>query len=124
MIIYKTTNLLNGKIYVGQDSHSDPKYLGSGVYIYNSIRKYGKKNFIKEIIDSTEVKKNLDQKEILWIKFYNCKFPNGYNLTDGGQGANGWNHSKETKRKISEANKGKLKGRHLSEETRKKLVTL
>lgn len=32
MIIYKTTNLLNEKIYIGQDSNNDPKYLGSGIH--------------------------------------------------------------------------------------------
>ena len=49
MIIYKTTNLITGKIYVGQDSKNNPNYLGSGTYFLLSVKKYGKQNFIKKI---------------------------------------------------------------------------
>lgn len=86
MVIYKTINLINGKIYVGQDSKNDPKYFGSGVLINEAIRKYGKENFKKEIIDLAENKIELNEKEKYWIKFYNCKTPNGYNIADGGDG--------------------------------------
>jgi group I intron endonuclease len=86
MIIYKTTNLINGKIYVGKDSNNNPKYLGSGKYLNNSIKKYGKENFVKEIICECFCKEELNKKEKYWIEFYDCKDPNGYNLTDGGDG--------------------------------------
>jgi hypothetical protein len=49
MIIYKTTNLINGKMYVGQDSHNNPLYLGSGKVLGLAIEKYGIENFKKEI---------------------------------------------------------------------------
>ena len=50
--IYKTTNLLNGKYYYGAHSTENEKdnYLGSGVSLERAIKKYGKKNFIREII--------------------------------------------------------------------------
>jgi phosphate starvation-inducible PhoH-like protein len=50
MEIYKITNLLNSKIYIGKDVSSDPKYYGSGVIINNAIKKYGIENFLKENI--------------------------------------------------------------------------
>ena len=68
MIIYKTTNLINGKIYIGQDINNNPKYFGSGKIIINSIKKYGKINFKKEILEKCCNEKELDEKEIKWIK--------------------------------------------------------
>ena len=50
-IIYKTTNLINGKIYVGSDISNIPSYLGSGKILKCAIKKYGKDNFQKEILD-------------------------------------------------------------------------
>lgn len=47
--IYKTTNLLNGIIYVGKDKRSRPGYLGSGTHLKRALLKYGKENFMKEI---------------------------------------------------------------------------
>ena len=57
--IYKTTNLLNGKIYVGKHKWSkegclDENYLGSGTYLTRAIDKYGKENFICEILDTAD----------------------------------------------------------------------
>lgn len=87
MIIYKTTNLINGKIYIGQSINDDPKYLGSGVFLKNAIEKHGKKNFIKEIIDNTDSVDELNEKEIYWIEKYNSTNKNiGYNLCSGGKG--------------------------------------
>jgi len=44
MIIYKTTNLINGKYYIGKDKYNNPSYLGSGFILYQAIKKYGKEN--------------------------------------------------------------------------------
>ena len=63
MEIYKITNTLNGKIYIGKDTTSDPKYYGSGLLIRRSINKYGIDNFTKEIIDITEDYDELSDKE-------------------------------------------------------------
>lgn len=117
MIIYKTTNLINGKIYVGKDTYNNPSYLGSGIYISRAIKKYGKQNFIKEVIDSTESLEELNEKEKYWVKFCNCKVPNGYNLTDGGEGAPGYRWTKKQKNKIS-GNNNSMKNL----ETRKKNI--
>ena len=40
MIIYLTTNLINGKQYIGKDRHSNPHYLGGGVLLKEDIKKY------------------------------------------------------------------------------------
>lgn len=98
MIIYKTSNLLNGKIYVGQDSKNNPSYYGSGKYLNRSIKKYGKENFRKEILCECSSKEELDEKEKFWIKELNCKVPNGYNIKDGGEGL--FNPSEETRLKL------------------------
>jgi group I intron endonuclease len=105
VIIYKTVNKINGKIYVGKDSHNNPNYLGSGKYIMRAIKKYSKENFVKETIDLAESIEELNEKEKYWIKFYNCKVPNGYNFTDGGEGVCGLRHSEETKKQMGVSHK-------------------
>ena len=97
MIIYKTTNLITGKIYIGQDSNNNPNYLGSGKYLWNAIKKHGKENFKKEIICECSSKEELNEKEKYWIKILKCKTPNGYNITDGGNGIVGRKHIEEEK---------------------------
>ena len=106
MIVYKTTNLINGKIYVGYDTKNNPKYLGSGVKYLRAEKKYGKENFRKTTIDSDEDFKALLRKEIFWIDFYDARNPTiGYNILEGGWGHRGL-HSEETKRKMSESHIG------------------
>jgi len=98
MIIYKTTNLINNKIYVGKDSYNDPSYIGSGVLIKKDIRKYGKKNFKKEIIEKCETQLDLSKREIYWIKKLNStNLDIGYNLNTGGSGGR---HSDITRKKM------------------------
>ena len=89
--IYITTNNINGKKYIGQKVYSNnwKNYLGSGIHLKRAIKKYGKKNFTREIIDEAEDKKQLDEKEKYWISYYNAvnsdKF---YNIAEGGDGGN------------------------------------
>jgi group I intron endonuclease len=116
MIIYKTTNLLNNKIYIGQDSNNNPKYLGSGLLLKKAIIKYGKDNFKKEIIEFCDNKKHLNEREKYWIEeFKSMDKSVGYNLSEGGFGGN--TYTEETKKKISDM----MKNRIVSEETRKKM---
>jgi len=82
MFIYKTTNLINGKIYVGQQSTNNKLYLGSGKLILRAIKKYGKENFKKTIIELCESCEELNNREIYWIKALNPE----YNLYPGGIG--------------------------------------
>jgi hypothetical protein len=56
MIIYKTTNLINNKIYIGQSKYNNCDYLGSGSLLKKAIKKYGKQNFKKEIIEYCHTK--------------------------------------------------------------------
>jgi predicted DNA-binding protein YlxM (UPF0122 family) len=87
MVIYKTTNLVNGKIYIGQDSKNNPKYLGSGVILLKAIKKYGKINFKKEIIDEAFSFDELNRKEVFWINEYDSmNQKRGYNVSFGGYG--------------------------------------
>lgn len=91
MIIYKTTNTVNGKIYVGQSIYDDPDYLGSGKVIMYAIAKYGRENFTKEILEELELeeppRKNLDTRETHWIaKLDACNPEIGYNISHGGVG--------------------------------------
>lgn len=116
MIIYKITNLKNNKIYVGQDTKNNPKYYGSGTYLKRAIKKYGKRNFKKEILERCKTTEELNQVEKHWIKKLNSKNKKiGYNLTDGGDGAVGYQHTMETKMKMSISHK------NMSNETKQKL---
>lgn len=89
--IYITTNLINGKQYIGQhQGYSNDKYLGSGVNLIKAIKKYGKENFKREILEFCK-KEELDLKEQYWIKYYNAyENENFYNLSKGGQKGDGW----------------------------------
>ena len=87
MIIYKTINILNKRIYVGKSKYNNGEYLGSGYLIKAAIKKYGKENFIKEIIDTTDNLNELNEKEIFWIKTLESHVSKGgYNITWGGEG--------------------------------------
>src|SRR3990167_4680514 len=109
MIIYKTTNTVNNKIYIGKDSYNNPKYIGSGKLLWKAINKYGKKAFIKEIIERCSTQTELNEKEIYWIDHYDSTNRSlGYNISLGGRGGNyGVKFSEKTKKKMSNSQKGK-----------------
>ena len=145
MIIYKITNRVNGKVYIGQTVTSLQRRWRAHccessecTYIHHAIQKYGKGSFTMEQIDSAISRDELDQKEIYWIKHYDCLAPKGYNLQTGGShctyseesrrkmsdSARGKVVSNETKRKISESLKGRIspkKGKAISDETKRKI---
>jgi hypothetical protein len=109
MIVYKTTNLINGKTYIGQTTKDVVDYLGSGVILSKAIKKYGRENFEKEEIASCYTKKDLDFLEKFFIRYFNCKVPNGYNLTDGGEGL--VNPSTEVRERIGISSRQRFKGK-------------
>lgn len=111
MIIYKTTNLINGKIYIGQDSYNNPKYLGGGVYFNRAIKKYGRNNFKKEILEQCETSKQLNEREEYWIKKLNSTNSKiGYNIIEKAFGIyKGYKHTLESNEKLSNSLKGKPK---------------
>jgi group I intron endonuclease len=82
MIIYKTTNLINGNFYIGQDSKNNPKYLGSGKLLNQAIKKYGRENFAKEILEHCMTKQELNNREVYWIS----ELKPIYNIAEGGTG--------------------------------------
>jgi len=71
MVIYITKNLINGKQYIGKDSHNNPNYLGSGTLLLEDIKKYSKQNFQKEILEYC-TKDNLGEREEYWINHFNA----------------------------------------------------
>jgi len=122
-VVYKITNLINGKIYIGQ-TISDLRHrfaqhkCGSGgdsktsIRLYNAIKKYGKENFIIEALYSAFDSESLNKAEVLLIAAHNSTNPDfGYNIQTGGGNTNiGRKWSEESKRKMSIAHKGKLAG--------------
>lgn len=88
MIIYKTTNNINGKIYIGKDSNNNPKYIGSGSYLRLAIKKYGIENFTKEILEYCTAS-NINEREKYWIEKEKSRDKKiGYNISPGGDGYN------------------------------------
>ena len=119
--IYLHTNKINGKKYVGQTCLKPERRWKNGlgykgcVHFFNAIIKYGWDNFEHEIVYNNLTKEEADYFEDLMINSLNTTDYNyGYNIKDGGSIGK---HSEETRRKLSEAAKGK---KH-SEETKKKM---
>lgn len=89
-IIYKVTNKVNGKSYIGQTRYTlefrwrQHIHKKDNSYFHNAIRKYGQENFILEILEECPVS-ILNEREIFYIAKYNT-FKEGYNLTIGGDG--------------------------------------
>jgi group I intron endonuclease len=88
MYIYKITNKINGKIYIGKtEKELDSNYFGSGILIKKSIKKYGRDNFLKEILEECNTMESLNDREKYWINFLDSRNPNiGYNIAPGGEG--------------------------------------
>ena len=130
--IYKTTNIINGKYYIGKTSSSRKDYdtyLGSGVALNRAIKKYGRKNFFRETLYTfvSEEKCYEKEKEIVTPEL--CSLEECYNMMGGGLGGRvgnrlGHTTSEETKLKQKKANLEQVscwKGKKLSEEHKKKL---
>ncbi len=125
--IYKTINLKNKKIYVGQKSGNFRQdYLGSGVLIKKAINKYGDKNFKVEIITYAKDRKKLDKLERFYIAKYRELFPEKvYNLLDGG--LSGYNLPGKIRKIISKnaklrvGKKNAFFGKHHSLDTRNRM---
>lgn len=87
--VYKTTNMINGKIYIGCSTRklSDVNYLGSGLLLRKSIRKHGRNNFKREILEICDSVKQMYMIEKLMIdKFSSRDLTIGYNIAKGGSG--------------------------------------
>lgn len=117
--IYMIKNLITNQLYIGQSVNierrwgehcnlKDMKYS----YIERAIKKYGVKNFSLEVIEKVNDVSFLNEREQYWIRFYNTyKDKNHYNLTPGG----------DFNPMLLPDVVDKLRGRHLSDETKNKI---
>jgi group I intron endonuclease len=127
--IYRITNKLNGKTYIGQHKcwrNKIDKYFGSGNLIIKAINKYGKENFEKEILYTNILNKDTaDSVEMYAIAKERKLGKAEYNICKGGQGgsAKGRTFSNETRYKMSIAAK-KRKRMPMSEETKAKISAI
>lgn len=133
--IYKTTNLLSGRYYIGMHSTNtlDDGYLGSGTYLRLAIKKHGKENFKREILEFCTSRKELKLIEKKIVNLREIAKQECMNLRVGGGGEDykkpiatktrkkmseshlglpsgmlGKTHTEETRKKISEAGKGRF----------------
>jgi group I intron endonuclease len=140
-----TTNLINGKKYIGKDTKNNPKYLGSGLLLKKSIKKHGNHKFEKKIIEVCSSQEELIEREEYWLNYYNAaNNPMFYNLKNQsiGFGAGkehplygkgkygkehpfyGRKHSLESKKKMSEKQCGEnnpMFGKTHLDSTKKKM---
>lgn len=118
--IYLTTNLVNGKIYIGQhvissDKRANATYIGSGELFKRALNKYGKENFKRKILRVCYTQKELNTWEYVYIKKYKSQDKNiGYNIADGDILSSKFNPAKlpEVRKKISESRKGRFAGKN------------
>jgi group I intron endonuclease len=130
--VYLRTNKANGKQYVGQTNDFKRREFNwyntnwhyAGRLIDNARKKYGVENWDTDILKECTTLEETNYWEAYYIKELNTKAPNGYNLTDGGDGAPACIVSDETRKKLSERTKGEnnpFYGKHHSKETIEKL---
>ena len=117
--VYITTNLVNGKQYVGSHGSNvlNDRYLGSGILLYHAIKKYGKDNFEKTVLETHTDLKKARFREEFFISKYNTITPNGYNINPTAGSCLGCKRSDETKKRISSSKKGHI----VSDETKHKI---
>jgi group I intron endonuclease len=151
MLVYKAKNLINGKVYVGATRRTvDQRFRNhlcslskSKLPFHRALKKYGLQSFKITVIDSAETWAAICEKEKYWIKRLKSKVPNGYNLTEGGEGLLGMKRpdiaillrgkpslnkgrvmSAAEKKHLSRLNSGKKNpnyGNHLSKAAKKRI---
>lgn len=112
-VIYLITNKLDLMKYVGKTTRKLKFRLyqhknNPNSYIGRAIQKCGWENFRIEILEECKKTEQLNEREIYWIQALNTKAPNGYNLTDGGDGGKGYIPSAESNAKRAKNNPCKL----------------
>lgn len=121
MIIYKITNLVNNRVYIGQTvcliskRWKEHRCSTKNTPLYSAMRKHGTDNFKIEVICTAIKPEHLNELEQYFIKLYDCLVPNGYNLTTGGDST--FSRSEHTKNLQSLA----AQGHKVSQETRDKI---
>jgi group I intron endonuclease len=114
MIIYKVTNKINNKCYIGQtidlktrkQHHIKDSKRGSDYHFHRAMQKYGIDNFEWTVICECKTKEELNEKEMFYIKEFKSNEPEyGYNMTLGGDGAS---PNEELRRRLSISGKNKI----------------
>lgn len=105
--VYRITNNINGKTYIGSHAGYNPSYMGSGVALKSAYDKYGPENFTKEVVIHCEKFQEVEEQILMVLNAAND--PNMYNLKNtalGGATMTGKRHSESTKIKMSESAMG------------------
>lgn len=137
MIIYKITNTVNSKGYVGQtrqtakarfsNHKSKAKNSNSKALLHEAMREYGSDAFTIEVLEKIDSEERLNEREKYWIQHENTLSPNGYNETLGGDVLNcHFSHGSKTKNIMRAKKEGMFAGKdnpfygkHHTEETKK-----
>jgi len=118
-IIYKYTNLINGKVYVGkttrtlstrQAEHVYAAKTGLNVHWGNALLKWGISSFNREVLCEVEDEFGAFVEILFIAALQSSDHRYGYNSTDGGEGISGWHHTPEIRKQISESVKRNPKG--------------
>lgn len=110
MFVYKITNIINGKLYIGQTirpvEDRFKRHINDAInntldtHFARAIRKYGENSFIIEIIDTATTQEELTQKELYWIRKYNT-IKMGYNEVDSIFKSGGNTYQSKTKDELN-----------------------
>lgn len=115
IIIYKTTNLVNGKIYIGQHTiknkgGNDEWYIGSGTLFWKAVEKYGKENFKRKVICRVYEQSVANELEEFFIKKYDStNLEKGYNILSGSPCENNPLKNPEIAQKVAKSNTGRVR---------------
>lgn len=136
MLVYKITNQVNGKVYVGKTETTLESrwkkhladHLKKPYHLYHAMRKYGVENFVVELVQTAYSREQLNELERKTIAELETNDPAiGYNMTIGGDGNAGHTLSAEGRKKVSAARKALgtswSKGRQLSETHRRNIAS-
>jgi group I intron endonuclease len=129
-LVYKTTNLINGKIYIGYHItyNLNDGYMGSGANFVSAFEKYGEINFKRIILEKCRSREKMERREVYWINKLNARNPDiGYNITPGGKGGVGrpvgFQHPTATKQKMARAAEERFKDQNQRDLCRRRMIS-
>ena len=111
-VIYKITNKLDGKIYVGKTARTleirmKEHLRHNETYIERALKKYGIEAFEVSVIEECDSEEKLNEREMYWIALLDCRYPNGYNMSEGSEGSLGHTVPESMRQKLSAMRSGK-----------------
>jgi group I intron endonuclease len=128
MIIYGITNKINGKIYIGQSEKDDITSSQSRPYLhlhgngskrlFSAVKCHGIENFPVLILYQRDgyIKELLNDLEKDFIKHFQTRHPNGYNLTDGGEGGDTFSSKSDEEKNATKKKRAETKANKSGEE--------